>query len=119
MRPVISALTVGVLSLAAASVAQAGPPSFTVRCMHTGGPQILPKYGTYHFFLKESLVKGYACSIPGQPCDITGRTATTITFQTPGENPDVVTIDLRDGTIQHRKANGLHATFACRQISGG
>jgi hypothetical protein len=101
----------------AAAIALAGEPSFTVRCKHTGGPKLLPKYGTYYFFLTEGQVKGYACSIPGRPCMITNRSATAIGFETPGDDPAKMTIDLRTGSIEHVTALGEHATFACRQIA--
>jgi hypothetical protein len=116
MRPLLRALTLAFFASCLAPLAHAGEPSFTVRCKHTAGPKILPKYGTYYFFLKEGQVKGYACSLPGRPCEIISKNQTMIVFQTPGEHPDTLSIDLRTGTIQHRKANGLHATFACRQI---
>jgi hypothetical protein len=49
MRTILTALVLGLVAggLAAATIAYAAGPTFTVRCMHTGGPQILPKYGTY------------------------------------------------------------------------
>jgi len=116
MRPVATALVLGLALAGVTTFAHAAEPTFTVRCMHTAGPKILPKYGTYYFFLKEAQVKGYACSIPGQPCKIVGQDANTIAFQTPGEAPDKITIDLRNGAIQHKTASGLQATFACRQV---
>lgn len=111
-----TALAFGLAAAGTVAFAKVGEPSFTVRCMQTAGPKILPKYGTYHFFLPEAQVKGYACSIPGQPCKIVGQTATAIAFQTPGDAPDKMTIDLRNGAIQHTTSSGLQATFACRQI---
>lgn len=116
MRPITNALALGLGLAGVATFAQAGGPTFTVRCMQTAGPKILPKYGTYYFFLKEGQVKGYACSVPGRPCTIVGQDANIITFQTPGEAPDRMTIDLRNGAIQHTTAQGLQATFACRQV---
>lgn len=117
MRPVLIALALGLIAgIAAATIALAAGPSFTVRCMHSGGPAILPKYGTYYFFLPEDQVKGYACNLPGRPCQITAKDASTIVFQTPGDAPDVIKIDLSNGVIQHKTATGLEATFACRQI---
>lgn len=115
-------MRLGTISLAfglvctAAAVALAGEPSFTVRCKHADGPKLLPKFGTYYFFLVESQVKGYGCSIAGRPCAITKRTPTTISFVTPGDDPDKMTIDLRNGMIEHVTAAGEHATFACRQV---
>jgi hypothetical protein len=64
-------------------------------------------------------VKGYACNVPGLPCSITGQNATMITFQTPGDAPDIMSIDLRNGAVEHKTAKGLTATFACRQIPNG
>lgn len=117
MRPVLIVLALGLIAgIAAATIALAAGPSFTVRCMHSGGPAILPKYGTYYFFLPEDQVKGYACNLPGRPCQITAKDASTIVFQTPGDAPDVIKIDLSNGVIQHKTATGLEATFACRQI---
>jgi len=104
------------LVCAAAAVALAGEPSFTVRCKHADGARLLPKFGTYYFFLVESQVKGYGCSIAGRPCAITKRTATTISFVTPGDDPDKMTIDLRNGMIEHVTTSGERATFACRQV---
>ncbi|MBL9096785.1 MAG: hypothetical protein JNK07_07645 [Alphaproteobacteria bacterium] len=118
MRPVTKALALGLAAcaLTATAVFAAGP-TFSVRCMQTAGPQILPKYGTYYFFLPEAQVKGYACSIPGRPCPIVSRDATTIVFKTPGETPDTMSIDLRNGAIQHKTHSGLEANYACRQIA--
>lgn len=116
MRPLMTVMTLGLMGLCAASLAHAGPPTFTVRCMHTAGPKITPKYGTYYFFLKEGQVKGYACSLPGRPCQIISQDSTTIVFQTPGDDPDTLSIDLRTGAIQHTTAKGEQATFACRQV---
>jgi hypothetical protein len=119
MRSITTALALGLALAGVATLAHAGEATFTVRCMHTAGPKILPKYGTYYFFLKEAQVKGYACSVPGQPCKIVSQDANTIAFQTPGEAPDRMTIDLRNGAIQHKTASGLQATFACRQVPNG
>jgi hypothetical protein len=118
MRALTTTLALGLALAGVATFAYAagGEPTFTVRCMQTSGPKILPKYGTYYFFLKEAQVKGYACSIPGRPCKIVSQDANTIAFQTPGDAPDRMTIDLRNGAIQHTTAQGLQATFACRQV---
>lgn len=116
MRATTVTLALGLALAGVATLAHAGEPTFTVRCMQTSGPKILPKYGTYYFFLKESQVKGYACSVPGRPCRIVNQDANTIAFQTPGDAPDRMTIDLRNGAIQHTTASGLQATFACRQV---
>jgi hypothetical protein len=112
-------MLVAVTALLGAASAYAGGPSFTVKCMHTAGPTALSKYGTYHFFLKEGQVKGYACSVPGNPCQIVSRDETTVVFQTPGENPDTMTIDLRTGAISQTTAAGAQSTFACRQVPAG
>lgn len=104
------------LACVAASAAYAVGPSFSVRCMHTGGAKILPKYGNYYFLLTDGEVKGYGCSLPGNPCKIVSQDANTVVFQTPGDFPDTMTINLRDGSIQHVTAEGERATFACRQI---
>jgi hypothetical protein len=118
MRPVTKALALGLaaFTLTATAVLAAGP-TFSVRCMQTEGPQILSKYGTYYFFLPEGQVKGYACSVPGQPCKIVSRDAQTIVFKTPGETPDTMSIDLRNGAIQHTTHSGDQAAYACRQIA--
>jgi len=118
MRTLTTTLALGLAltGVATFAYAEGGEPTFTVRCMQTSGPKILPKYGTYYFFLKESQVKGYACSIPGRPCRIVSQDANSIAFQTPGDAPDRMTIDLRNGAIQHTTAQGLQATFACRQV---
>lgn len=118
MRPITKALALGLVActLTATAVFAAGP-TFTVRCMQTAGPQILTTYGTYYFFLPEGQVKGFGCSVPGRPCQIVGRDATTIVFKTPGETPDTMSIDLRNGSIQHTTNAGEQATYACRQIA--
>jgi hypothetical protein len=117
MRPVLTVVVLGLIAgIAAATIAVAAGPSFTVRCMHTSGPTTLPKYGTYYFFLPESQVKGYACSNPGRPCQIVSRDAAAIVFQTPGQAPDTIKIDLSNGAIQHKTVTGLESTFACRQV---
>jgi hypothetical protein len=117
MRAVLIVVVLGLVAgIAAATIALAAGPSFTVRCMHNGGPAILPKYGTYYFFLPEDQVKGYACNIPGRPCQIVSQNASTVVFQTPGDAPDVIRIDLSNGAILHKTAAGLEATFACRQV---
>jgi hypothetical protein len=103
----------------AVAIAHAAGPTFTVRCMHTAGPKVLPKYGTYYFLLPEGQVKGYACALPGRPCKIVSQTGNTIVFQTPGDFPDTMTISLADGSIEHTTAEGEKATFACRQIPNG
>jgi len=100
-------------------LAFAGGPSFTVKCMHTDGPTVLPKYGTYYFFLNEDQVKGYGCGIPGRPCQIVSQNATTVVFQTPGDDPDTLTMDLQTGTIRQTTTAGVQSTFACRQVPNG
>jgi IPT/TIG domain len=100
-------------------LASAGGPTFTVKCMHTGGPTILPKYGTYYFFLREDQVKGYGCNIPGRPCQITSQNATMVVFQTPGDDPDTMTMDLQTGNIRQTTSAGVQSTFACRQVPNG
>lgn len=118
MRPAIKALVLGfAVCTLSATVAFAATPTFTVRCMQTAGAQILPKYGTYYFFLPDGQVKGYACSVPGRPCQIVSRDTTKIVFKTPGETPDTMSIDLRNGAIQHTTHSGQEATYACRQIA--
>ncbi len=97
------------------SIADAATPSFVVKCMQTGGP-IEQKYGTFYFFLKDGFVKGYACSNPGRPCQIVSQNNQTVVFQTPGEAPDTLTIDLRTGAIQQTRSDGLQRTFTCKQI---
>lgn len=104
------------LACTAAAAAFASAPSFTVRCMRTSGAELLDKYGTYYFFLTEGQVKGYACAVAGRPCLITKRDANTIVFKTPGDDPDVLTINLRDGSIRQVTAAGEEATYACRQL---
>lgn len=108
-------LAVG-LGCAAAGLAYAMAPSFTVRCMHTAGAKVLEKYGTYYFFLHDGQVKGFGCSLPGRPCKIVSQDANTVVFQTPGDFPDTITMNLRDGSLKHVTAAGEEATFACRQI---
>ena len=118
MRLRTISLAIGLIC-GAAALAHAAGPSFTVRCMHTAGPKILPKYGTYYFLLPEGQVKGYGCAFPGRPCTIVSQTDKTIVFQTPGDFPDTMTISLADGSIEHATASGEKATFACRQIPNG
>ena len=108
-----------IAGFAAIGLAAASGPSFTVKCMHTDGPTSLPKYGIYYFFLKEDQVKGYGCSLPGRPCQIISQNATTVVFQTPGDNPDTLVMDLQTGTIQQTTAAGEQSTFACRQVPNG
>lgn len=114
-----SLITAAALTMAAATATAAyavGTPTFTVKCMHTGGPKLLPKYGTYYFFLDDRQVKGYGCAVPGRPCLIVRQTPTEIEFQTPGDSPDTIVINLRDGSIRHTTTTGEQATFACRQV---
>ncbi len=116
MRLHVKALAFVLAALGGASLAVAGSPSFTVKCMHTAGPTVLPKHGTYYFFLREAQVKGYGCSVPGRPCQIVRQDQREIVFQTPGDAPDTITIDLSNGAIRHTAASGTEATFACRQV---
>jgi len=110
-------LTLAAVATAAAFAAYAGEPSFIVRCMQTSGPTA-EKYGTYYFFLKEGQVKGALCSLPGRPCPIVSQTSETIVFQTPGEDPDTLSIDLRTGAIKKKSTSGVEWTYTCRQIGG-
>ena len=116
MRGLPTFLAAAVLTGAAATAALAANPSFVVRCMQTGGPTGDAKYGTFYFFLKDGFVKGYACSAPGRPCQIVSQGNQSVVFQTPGEVPDTLVIDLRTGAIQKTRSDGLQWTFACRQI---
>ncbi len=116
MRLQVKALAFAAAALGGATLAVAASPSFTVKCMHTSGPTALPKHGTYYFFLNEAQVKGYACSVPGRPCQIVRQDQKEIAFQTPGDEPDTIVIDLTNGAIRHTAASGEEATFACRQV---
>jgi len=107
---------VAAAALSFATAVFAGDATFVVWCAQTSGPTSGHKYGTYYFFLKEGQVKGSVCSVPGNPCSITGNDGQTIAFQTPGESPDTLTIDLRNGAIQRTSSSGLKWTYACRQI---
>lgn len=109
-------LAVAVMALAVPAIAFAAAPSFVVKCMRTAGPADGEKYGTYYFFLKDGIVKGFACDLPGRPCQIVSQTARAIVFQTPGDNPDKLTIDLRTGTIEKIGATGLQWTYSCKQV---
>ena len=99
-------------------VAFAGQPSFVIRCTRTSGPLSEPKYSTFYFFLQEGQVKGSTCNVPGNPCQIvsTRENGQIIVFQTPGENPDTLTIDLRTGAIRRVSHIGLQWTYVCRQM---
>ena len=117
MRTRISRLLAFAILVAFASVAaHAATPSFVVKCMRTGGPTGGEKYGIFYFFLRDGFVKGYACSNPGRPCQIVSQNNQTVVFQTPGEVPDTLTIDLRTGAVQQTRSDGLQWTFACKQI---
>jgi len=100
------------------NAALASQPSFVIRCTRTSGPVSEAKYSTFYFFLKEGEVKGSTCSVPGNPCQIisTRDGGQIITFQTPGENPDTLTIDLRTGAIRRVSHSGLQWTYVCRQL---
>ena len=104
------------IAATASSAAYAATPSFVVKCMRTAGPVEGKKYGTYYFYLRDGFVKGFACDIPGSPCQIVSQNAETVVFQTPGEVPDKLVIDLRTGTIQKTRANGMQWTFSCKQV---
>ena len=110
-------LALTALALGVSSAAHAAAPSFVVRCMRTSGPVEEQKYGTYYFFLRDGFVKGFACNVPGAPCKIVSQNTQTVAFETPGDAPDKLVIDLRTGTIQKTRANGLQWTFSCKQIS--
>ena len=117
MRTQISKIRAFAILIALApSVAHAATPSFVVKCMQTGGPAVDEKYGTFYFFLRDGFVKGYACNNPGRPCQIVSQDNQTVVFETPGEAPDRLTIDLRTGAIQQTRSDGLHRTFSCKQI---
>ena len=116
MRTTILRILVLAFVSLGATAAQAGAPSFVVKCVRTSGSPVDAKYGTYYFFLKEGEVKGFACSQPGRPCQIVSQDAQKIVFQTPGEDPDTLIIDLRTGAIQKTRSNGLQWTYACRQV---
>jgi hypothetical protein len=105
-----------VLAALTPAIVHAATPSFVVYCMQTGGPQGDNKYGTFYFFLRDGFVKGYACAQPGRPCQIVAQDGQQVIFQTPGETPDTLTIDLRSGAVQQTRSDGLQRTFACRQI---
>jgi hypothetical protein len=98
------------------AIAHAATPSFVVYCMQTEGPKQKDKYGTYYFFLRDGIVKGFACDLPGNPCQIVSQDNTRVVFKTPGEEPDTFTIDLRTGAIQQKSTNGSEWGFACKQI---
>ena len=117
MRFQFARLLAGVILAAGMpALAYAAAPSFVVKCMRTAGPADGEKYGTYYFFLKDGIVKGFACDLPGRPCQIVSHTARAIVFQTPGDNPDKLTIDLRTGTIEKIGATGLQWTYSCKQV---
>ena len=52
------------------------------------------------------------------PCQVSdvSQDSSRVVFQTPGEEPDTFTIDMRTGAIQQKRANGTEWTFACKQI---
>ncbi|MCE9522200.1 MAG: IPT/TIG domain-containing protein [Alphaproteobacteria bacterium] len=98
------------------SVAFAATPSFVVKCVRTAGSAEGEKYGTYYFYLRDGFVKGSACDVPGQPCQIVSQNPESVVFQTPGESPDTLTIDLRTGAIERTRSNGDHWAFSCKQV---
>jgi hypothetical protein len=116
MRALTTFFSAAALTTVLATASFASTPSFVVRCMQTGGPVGDDKYGTFYFFLKDGFVKGYACSAPGRPCLIVSQNSQSVVFQTPGETPDTLVIDLRTGAIQKTRTDGLQWTFACKQI---
>jgi len=98
------------------ALAHAVAPSFAVRCMKTDGPAAGDKYGTYYFFLKDGIVKGFDCSQPGRPCQIVSQNAQKVVFQTPGEAPDTMVIDLRTGAIERTSVTGTQWKYTCKQV---
>lgn len=98
------------------AIAYAEAPSFVVKCMRTAGTAVGQKYGTYYFFLKDGFVKGFACSQPGRPCQIVSQDAQKVVFQTPGEAPDTLVIDMRTGAIEKTDATGLQWKYTCKQV---
>ena len=98
------------------ALVHAAAPSFVVKCMRTAGPSGGEKYGTYYFFLKDGFVKGYACSLPGRPCQIVSQDTQSVVFQTPGDTPDTLVIDLRTGSIEKTSATGMQWKYSCKQV---
>ena len=80
-------LAVAIVASLGAAFAYAATPSFVVKCMRTAGSADSEKYGTYYFFLKDGFVKGFACDVPGRPCQIISQNAQTVVFQTPANRP--------------------------------
>lgn len=109
-------LAVAIAASLGAAFAFAATPSFVVKCMRTAGSADSAKYGTYYFFLKDGFVKGFACDVPGRPCQIVSQNAQTVVFQTPGESPDTLVIDLRTGAIEKTSANGMQWNYSCKQV---
>ena len=87
-------LALAVTAAVASSLAYAATPSFVVKCVRTAGSAEGEKYGTYYFYLRDGFVKGSACDVPGQPCQIVSQNADTVVFQTPGESPDQIPLTL-------------------------
>lgn len=119
MRTLLSkTIVLGLIAALLSNAAMAGQPSFVIRCTRTSGPVSEAKYGTFYFFLKEGQVKGSTCNVPGNPCQIVSQRerGQVIVFQTPGENPDTLTIDLRTGAIRRVSHTGLQWTYTCRQL---
>jgi hypothetical protein len=116
----IKMLAMAVLVAALSATAMAAAPSFVVKCMKTAGPiagaAAGDKYGTYYFFLRDGIVKGYHCGLPGIPCQIVSQSPQQVVFQTPGEAPDTMVIDLRTGAIKRTSAAGDSWQYACKQI---
>ena len=100
----------------AQNAAYAVPPSFVVKCMRTAGPTTGDKYGTFYFYLRDGFVKGFVCGVPGQPCQIKSQDDKKVVFETPGETPDRLEIDLRSGAIQRKDSIGTETTYSCRQV---
>ena len=112
-------LAVAICAAAMPALAHAVAPTFVVKCVKTDGPLGGEKYGTYYFFLKDGFVKGFACSLPGRPCQIVLQNAQKIVFQTPGDTPDIMTIDLRTGAIDKTAADGSQWKYSCKQVPHG
>ena len=109
-------LALAVLGVAMPTLADAMTPSFVVKCMRTAGPAVGSKYGTFYFYLRDGVVKGFVCGLPGRPCQIVSQDSKTVVFDTPGEAPDRLTIDLRSGTVQQKNSVGIETSYSCRQI---
>jgi hypothetical protein len=110
------ALALAALGFAIPTLAHAATPSFVVKCMRTAGPAVGSKYGTFYFYLRDGVVKGFVCGVPGQPCQIISQDSKTVVFDTPGEAPDRLTIDLRTGAVQQKNSVGIETAYSCRQI---